>query len=166
MVDELICIVQVVGGACGKAYLAMIFQNIKSEISCLVHQAHPKLQNRWKIANSEILIEIECNLVLPTQVAQARTCVTVSNLHSLWATRSILTRPGTGGERVIIMHNQVEAFAFGLWLNTNISGTTVWMCKEKWWTVSVFEFCGSFTDKVGSSPTDLHCFSISIKSQE
>ncbi len=29
------------------------------------------------------------------------------------------------------MHIQVEAFAFGLWLNTNISGTTVWMCKEK-----------------------------------
>jgi hypothetical protein len=131
MVDELICIVQVIGGACGKAYLAMIFQNIKSEISCLVHQAHPKLQSRWKIANSEILNEIECNLVLPTQVAQARTCVTVSNLHSLSATRSILTIPGTGGERVIIMHNQVEAFAFGLWLNTNISGTTVWMCKEK-----------------------------------
>jgi hypothetical protein len=33
------------------------------------------------------------------------------------------------------MHIQVEAFAFGLWLNSNISGTTVWMCKEKSWPV-------------------------------
>jgi hypothetical protein len=73
----------VVGAACGKAYLAMMFQNIKSEISCLVHQAHPKLQSWWKIANSEIHNEIECNLVIPTQVAQARACVTLSNLHSL-----------------------------------------------------------------------------------
>jgi hypothetical protein len=74
---------RVVGAPCGKAYLAMIFQNIKSEMSCLVHQAHPKLQSQWKIANCEIHNEIECNLVLPTQVPQAHTCVTVSNLHSL-----------------------------------------------------------------------------------
>jgi hypothetical protein len=73
----------VVGAACGKAYLAMIFQNIKLEIGCLVHQPHPKLQSWWKIANSEIPNEIEYNLVLPTQVAQAHTCVTVSNLHPL-----------------------------------------------------------------------------------
>ncbi len=83
MVDLLMSIVQVVGALCGKAHLAMIFQNIKLEISCLVYQAHPKLQSWWKIANSEIHNEIECQLVLPTQVAQARTCVTVSNLHSL-----------------------------------------------------------------------------------
>jgi hypothetical protein len=73
----------VVGAACGKAYLVMIFQNIKSEIRCLVHQAHPKLQSWWKIANSEIRNEIEYNLVRARQVAPARTYVTVSNLHSL-----------------------------------------------------------------------------------
>jgi hypothetical protein len=50
-------------------------------------------------------------------------------------------------------------------LNSNISGTTIWMCKEKSWTVNVFEFRGCFTYKVRCSLTGLHCFSRSIKSE-
>jgi hypothetical protein len=59
----MISIVKMVGVACGKTYLAMIFQNIKSDISCFVQWTPPKLQNWWKIAKSKIENEIECNQV-------------------------------------------------------------------------------------------------------